>query len=509
MFFAVDPSTGVEVTADSARVGWTYRCPTCGARVQVKRGSLRANHFAHLQWAAKRDCENYTPSRFDYRRRPPGEGRTLGPGIATSYMSFSVSVDGPRLAYWIPPAPGANWDGVIEFQAFETSHAFHASSLRSGQRVEFPLVDGRWDVRAMGDVADEYIELLTRGHQSLDAAGTIFDATTVAGRQVQPGQTVAYGQALHWVSRFELDPRARGVRLCAVEKLCQANGWHVYRVQLPEAAYSGDEFMELTQWLERRIRPARPRAWIESPWPRSTTESGFSVYDFSDGELVVCADRPVDIRISDARTGRDILVRFSRESVILPDLPCGVYDLHINDLPHETFVVASCVEQSSAAVRVQVANHESIALAYTQPLLNALIASGRRSVPLVLTWGHPAVGTAVNLNGRVLAQKGSSQVAVLMRPGMRLDAASLGCLDWQVENSRAARPIRSLPPQLRERAAWLLSVACPPCTHRGERVIVPASLQGEVAFRGLLMAIWRAELGPHVRAMSRALSEWQ
>lgn len=509
MFFAIEPSSGVEIHADAARAGWTYRCPTCGARVRLRRGPERADHFSHLQWAAKSDCENYTPSRFEYRRRPPGEGRTLGPSVATSYLSFVPSNEAPRLAYWLPPAPVANWAGAVEFEAHDTSRAFQASNLRNGQRVEFPLVDGQWEVRDTGNVADEYLELLIRGPQSLDALGSIFDATTAAGRQILPGQSVAYEQTLHWVSRVALDPQARGARLCAVEKLCLAYGWHVYRVQLPEGAYTGDEFMELVQWLERRIRPARPKAWIESPWPRSTTASGFPVYEPADGELDVRSDRPVDIKIADAKSGQDLLVKFSRQSLSIADLPAGVYDMYINDLPHETFVVEAGSYGDSAAVLVQVADQAPVALAYAQPALRALIASGKRSVPLLLTWDHLAVGTVVNLNGKAVGQEGVAGASVLMSPGMRLDAANLGDLVWPAENVIGTEPIRPFPPQLRERAAWLLSVASSSISGRSERVAVPDSLRDKAIFRRLAMASWRPELAPHVRAMSKSLSEWQ
>ncbi len=237
---------------------------------------------------------------------------------------------------------------------------------------------------------------------------------------------MAYGQALHWVSRVALDPQARGVRLCVVEKLCLSNGWHVYRVQLPEGAYTGDEFMELVQWLERRIRPARPRAWIESPWPRSTTESGFAVYDAADGELAIRTDRSVDIRVADARTGVNVLERLSRQNVSVQDLQEGVYDLIINDLPHETFIIEAGSCRSPPAVLIQLADQQPIALAYAQSALDALVASGTRSVPLQLTWAHPAVGSAVHLDGRALGQDGALGAEILMSPGMRLDAASLG-----------------------------------------------------------------------------------
>lgn len=509
MFFAVEPSTGVEISAESARAKWTYRCPTCGARVQVKRGPRRADHFAHVLGEADQACESYTPSRFEYQRRPPGEGRIVGPGIATSYLSFSMSIDGPRLAYWLPPAPGASWAGAIEFEAYQTSREFRASNLRYGQSIEFALVDGQWNVRDSGDVADEYLELLSRGRQSLDAAGAIFDASSAVGRQVLPGQSVAYGQELHWVTRAALDPQARGVKLCSVEKLCLVGGWHVYRVQLPDGAYTGDEFQELVQWLERRIRPARPKAWIESPWPWATTESGFLVYDPADGELVVRTDRSVDIRIADARTGRDVLVKDSRQNVSVQDLPEGAYDLFINDLPHETFVVEAGNGAGPAAVRIQLAHEEPVALAYAQPVLDALIASGRRSIPLQLTWKHPAVGVAVIFDGRVLGQEGAFGSEVLMLPGMRLDAGNLGSLEWSAEESAAAEPVRLFPSQLRERAKWLLSVAGEGNGWRSERVVVPDSLRDEGVFRRLASASWPRELGPQVRAMSRSLSEWR
>lgn len=508
MFYAVEPATGREVSANLARAARIYRCPTCGARVSVRRGSERAAHFAHLQGVANADCENYTPSRIEYRRRPPGEGRIVGPSIATSYLSLSLSAERPRLAYWLPPAPGATWTGAVEVEAFGTSRQIRAANLRNGQRVEFPLVDGQWIVSDTGDVADEYLELIARGRQSLDVSGAVFDASSAVGRQVLPGQSVAYGQSLHWVSRNALDLKAPGVRLCLVQKLAIASGWHIYKIQLPEGAYSGDEFLELVQWLERRIRPARPKVWIETPWARATTETGFQVYDPSDGDLIVRADRSVDIRIADARTGRSVLERLSQQHVRAQDLEQGTYDLFVNDLLHETFVIKVVGRRGSSAVLVRIDALEPIALPYAQPELDKLIASGKPSVSLHVAWEHPAVGAIVSFGGEALRHDGGLEAQVLMSPGMRLDVANLGSLEWPIEAAVPTSQTKPIPAQLLERAAWLLSVAETAVGRAGERVKVPEVLRREAVFRSLARAVWCLRLGPQVRAMSASLSEW-
>jgi hypothetical protein len=508
VFFAIEPSTGREVPAELGRAGWIYRCPTCGARVQIRKAADRAVHFVHLHGTARPDCENYTPSRLVYRRRPPGEGRRVGPGIATSYLSFAMTIDGPRMGLWLPPAPDATWDGAIEVEAIETSRQFRAGNLRNGQRIEFPLVDGQWIVRDVGDVADEYLERIERGRQSLDISGSIFDASSTVGRQVLPGQSVAYGQALYWVTRVVLDPRAPGVRLCAVDKVGFACGWHIYKVELPEGAYSGDEFMELVQWLERRIRPARATVWIESPWPRATTDSGFPVFDPADGEIVIKADRPVDMRIADARTGSTVMERFTRQFLRVLDLHQGTYDLLINDLPHETFVVEAG-GGSGAAVLIRMADQVEMALANGQPALDGLIVSRRRMVPLELTWAHPAVGAVVKLDGRALGQSGALGVSIQMRPGLRLDAEGLGALEWPAGASEVREKGVAIPFQLRARAKWLLSHANPGNERGGARVVVPDALCNEGVFQRLAYARWCAELSPQVRAMSKLLKEWE
>jgi hypothetical protein len=194
--------------------------------------------------------------------------------------------------------------------------------------------------------------------------------------------------------------------------------------------------------------------------------------------------------------------------VSVQDLQEGVYDLFVNDLPHETFVVEAGIGGGSA-VRIQLTDQEPVALAYAQPALDALIASGKRSVPLQLTWGHPAVGALVNLNGRILGEAGACTAEILMSPGMRLDAGSLGSLEWPADEAAAAEPIRLLPSQLRERATWLLSVASSGIGGLRERVVVPDALRDEAVFRRLAVASWRAELGPQVRALSKSLSGWR
>lgn len=470
---------------------------------------MRSDHFAHLQWAAKPDCENYTPSRFEYRRRPPGERRRLGAGVSNSYLSFSLSIDGPRLAYWLPPASDTNWPGAIEFEAHETSRIFRASDLGNGQRVEFTLVDGQWEVRDTGIVADEYIELLDMGRQSLDASGSIFDAESGVGRQILPGQSVAYGQSLYWISRVALEQHSRGVRLCDIEEICYESGWYVYSVRLPLCVYTGDEFAELVHWLERRIRPVRPKAWIESPWPRSTTTSGFCVYEPADGELVVCADQVVDIRIGDSKTGKTVTAQFSQQRLVATDLPVGIYDITINDMLHETFVIMASGDVDSDAILVRFAKQAPVSLAYAQSVLGEWIASRKRSVSLTLTWGHPAVRSVVRLDGRPVSPDEDMQAEVVLAPGMRLDAGNLGRLEWPAESTVDTEPDRSVSPQLRKRAIWLLSVARSSMDGKGERVAVPHLLHNDPLFKRLAMASWNQHLVPQVRAMSYLLSEWR
>lgn len=506
MFFAIDSSSGVEVPASSARSGRIYRCPSCGARVAPKRGSERADHFAHLQWAAKPDCENYTPAHFEYRRRPPGEGVAFRSGIATSYLSLFSSVDGPRLAYWLPPAGDAAWSGDVEFEAYDVSRVFRFADLRHGQRVEFPLVDGQWEVRPTSDVADQYLESLAVGRQSLDHSGSIFDASTAAGRQILPGQTVAFGQPLHWVSRIALNPQAAGARLCAVERLWDARGWYLYQIQLPET-YTSDQSAELSQWLERRVRPARPKAWIESPWPRSTSVSGFPVFELSDDQLQVRADRLVDVRVADARTRQPVVVRHSVQTLNLPVLSAGVYDLYINDVPHETFVIEAGGGGRPAAVLASFDDRTSVELAHAQSKLVQFIDSGKRFISVALTWGRPAVGGVLTLDGRRICQEGASQATIVISPGMTLDAANLGRLAWPADmphNADLRPPIRQ---EVRERVSWLLSVAGAPMGGSGERVAVPDFLQEDALFRRLAMASWRPELAPQVRSISTILSK--
>ncbi|MGH7868380.1 MAG: hypothetical protein ACREP9_12330, partial [Candidatus Dormibacteraceae bacterium] len=476
------------------------------ARVALKRGSERADHFAHLQWAAKSDCENYTPAHFEYRRRPPGEGTAFRSGIATSYLSLSLSVEGPRLAYWLPPVGGAAWSGDVEFEACEVSRLFRFADLRHGQRIEFPLVDGQWEVRPTSEVADQYLESLAVGRQSLDHSGSIFDASTAAGRQILPGQTVAFGQPLHWVSRSVLNPQAPGPRLCVVERLCDAKGWYLYQVQLPEI-YTIDQSAELSQWLERRVRPARPKAWIESPWPRSTSASGFPVFELADGELQVRADRLVDITVTNARTRQPEVVERSVQIVDLPVLSAGVYDLYINDVPHETFVIEPGGGGIPAVVLASFDDRTSMELAYAQSKLVQSIASGKRSISVALAWGLPAVGSVLTLDGRRICQEGAPQATVLISPGMTLDAANLGRLEWPADTLHKAEPRPPIRQEVRDRVSWLLSVAGASMGGKGERVAVPDFLQKDALFRRLAMASWRPELAPQVRCISTILSK--
>ena len=255
------------------------------------------------------------------------------------------------------------------------------------------------------------------------------------------------------------------------------------------------------------MRLARPKVWIESPWPRLTSPSGFAVYAPADGDLDMRADRPVDIRIVDVRTGQVVREKSDARELTVTRLSTGLYDLVVNDVPHETFAVESAGMERAVTMLVAIDNQPLMELAYAQSALNQLIATGKRSARLTLAWGHPVVAAVLSVDGRQIAHGESTETSVRMSPGTRMDARNLGVLEWAAEpETEIGREIDS---QLRERALWLLSVANWPPGRGDECIVVPPSLQTDVMFRRLSFVSWRPELAPQVRVLSKALSKWR
>lgn len=504
MFLATDTVTDLLVAAEVASRSRIYRCPICNARVRLK-VRQQTSYFAHFQGEALPECENYFPPPIRYLRRPPHPfaGDSANRGIRESYLAFSMAEDGPHLGLWLPPPIALGWSGSVLIEAHETSRKLSIGDLVKGRRIDFPLVNGQWNVTTEGVVDESYLTQLSLGRQSLEFAGTLFNASTSICRQILPGEGVVYGDSVYWVGREQLEPNVLGARLCNISQLAHSNGWYVHLVEIPLAIHSSEDYLELSQWLERRIKPKRPRTWINSPWPRRTSESGCSEYYVGDGPLVIRADRPVDLSIEEMRSSRVLFQSNEAERVEWCPPGPGAFEILIDDVVAETIWVVDVPPRFGRSVSIALSENEPMDFAYAQHEVEALIDAGVGKVQASLDWGSPELAGIIKLRHPLMRVGLSKGVDVELGPGITIDFGNLGLLRWPATEPV---PVSRENPKQEAQARWLLSVADRVFNPRGERLLIDGRFLGDSLVHHLLHCSWTRVFAPQVRIFSRKLS---
>ena len=163
---AVDRYNRKEVEpVDATRGPGRYVCGCCEAPVHLVQGVTM--YFAHDKYQAQLDCENYVWSKYQYTGRPSRSASAphLDPE-EISYLGFEVTLDGPRLAIFLPPAK-SDTRGSIELVLRTAPRRVPLAHLSRGIRLPFPLHDSSWVLRASDDVCDDYLARLPLDRKSV------------------------------------------------------------------------------------------------------------------------------------------------------------------------------------------------------------------------------------------------------------------------------------------------------------------------------------------------------
>jgi hypothetical protein len=506
---ARDIATGELIPARVAVSRRAYRCPYCRQRVTVVRESLESNrprYFAHAKGVADPNCELYFAPSFRY------SGRALAydyqgdaDRLRYEHLELSIGPNGPILALCLPPVGIKGWTGALEFSAARVSRRINWHALKYGQRIEFSLFDGMWNLIPDGVVSADYLECVQLGSRSLESGANLFYVERGAGRRVLPAESISCGESIRWLSRQSFYIPAELREVIRVDCEYQANGWTLNRLTIPQQL-SVDQTRVLTEWLQRRVSERRVRVWVERPWSQGHSPQGLAIYPIS-AVLTVCADQPVDIQVRSLVTSRIHAEAAESTRLEFEVGEEGTMEVLVNDHHYEFFHVGSTSTPINAMVRFAGADFTDISAA--QRSLDTVIAAGREKCPVLLNVGHSAVLALVTTR-EASVESDDRVLKTELRPGSALALDKLGELRWpqpplSVEPVSTSVVQRTPTVAMKERARWLRSLSSATGDPSAIRIRLPSGLIDEQTFAPLSTLSWSIHLAPHVRQLQRDL----
>jgi hypothetical protein len=482
-----------------------YLCSRCHAEVILKSGPKNIRHFAHAKGEADPSCEDYFPANFDFRgRRGTWDSIESAEGTADSMdLYIEVGVMGPRLLLWVPSVgQNVSWTGIIRITTQRVTRSLTARHLQHGQFVPFDLVDGTWTVTVVGDVPDDYRSRLNVGPASLETELNLFDATHTPGRRLGPASAVRLGDAIWFVTRNPPSPKAMSTSLAQWKPVFEGAGWSVFYVELPQEVSSAD-ISRLSRDLQRRIRPAQVRVWLERPWPIAFRDGHVPVIQETDGAIEIRTDLPVDMVLR-GPDGQDQHPRAEQSTMLTAtNLLRGRWDILINGDYFSTFEIVAHEKVTAASICARVNDGPSLELAYAQLAIDHLISEGTPIATVELLWGHAAVSALVRIDG---APVSAERLSVVVPRGSGLATVdNLGTLRWRT--SAVETPHKTVRPyvlrRVRSRAQWLLTVALARQSANTMKIALPASLLVDPLLVRLNGRYLPTAFTPHINALAR------
>lgn len=505
---AYDIATGELTLASNAKARRAYKCPQCLQRVIVKepRLSNRMRHFAHYIGVGSPSCEFYFPPNYRYSGRAAKRVyRAETDRLQSDHLELTIASHGPNLALCLPPAGQKEWVGSLQFSAHRISRRLNWRAVQHGQRIEFPLFDGRWSLIPEGAISTEYLENVQLGVQSLEAGTNLFYVERSLGRRVLPAESISCGESIRWLSRqiFHLPLELRDVIHVTCEY--QANGWTLNRLAIPSELTS-EQTRVLTEWLQRRVIARRARVWIETPWANGYTPQGMPIYP-PNVQLTLLADQPMDMQVRTMHAA-GVLAKIeggSRLVFVVPDE--DTIEIIVNDYHYEFLQIGSAPKPINALV--QIADAEIADISDAQRLLNSVISTGRDRCPVLVSVGYPEVFELVKAHGQKI-EYDEHALRMDFAPGYSLRIDKLGELHWptpaiQIEPMSSPTTCNSLTKALREKILWLSSVSTQTRNSSNIRIQLPKALAQDPAFASLSKLSWSVQWTPHIRQFQRDL----
>lgn len=339
-------------------------CPSCGEPVRRRAGIERRAHFAHFSHRAKPECENYFPSAAHLQS--PAHSAAPHAAYPRDALNCGLYLDstggGDTLKLWLRiPSIDTNLfkAGSLQVQSGLGVHVFQSSALSTARLVPLRPMAPLGACTAAGDL----LPLASRVSMELAAfvKGTnLFYAGERGGRFVLPEEPLEWGAQYRLVSATPMEPPAALLSVLEWRSRPMLAEWHVYELSLPSVFASSrqDLPLQISEFLSRKIRSARPRLFIVHPLPHHIEPDGTQVYPASPETIFLrrTAPKPVTVRVSDS--AQCVITELSGEWVRVDHIPMGTGDVVVSIDGNEQFVVRAepCALFSPGGVTVHAAD---------------------------------------------------------------------------------------------------------------------------------------------------------
>jgi predicted RNA-binding Zn-ribbon protein involved in translation (DUF1610 family) len=501
---AIDSATGEEVLPERSARRRPYNCPNCGKRVILRYGESR-KYFAHATGVGDEECELYVSARIPYtgRRYIRVPSPESGAFLRSDHLAFGIGLLEPQLALFLPPTDDEEWTGSLRFTADRLSRTYRFQHLAQGQRCRFPLMDGKWMVVPENEVSEAYLDRIEIGPQMLAEGQNLFDASRDFGKQILPGEPVFAGDALWWLSRSSVSMPPNLLDFVTLTQETIVKEWFIYRVTVSQTLVAGKDRDALASWLQRPVRPRRARVWIEEPWAWGHSALGVPIFDITDGAISIRSEQQADIAVRSVDTGELAVSADMATELGWIDVREGDWELLANGAVQEIFRVSGSLRPVTSNVVAEVDGGSAVDFVHLQAALNDVAKNRKTVCQIDLSWGEESVGDLVELNGKRLLPGNLCATSISLQPGSTLSIDKIGAVSWPplVENVALFSNLRPL----RQRAAWLLSVAEKANPRAQERIRVPRQWQQDPLLRQLMGLAWPDRLAAQVRTLQRLL----
>ena len=277
-----------------------FRCPQCAERVTLRRGAIYKAHFAHVSGARKLDCELYFPGasgQVANGRERRAQEAFLQEDLAAeaANLVWDPGRDAPSaLSVRIPSSPGV----VITLLSRRGTSIVRP---KEGSRPTYVRV-GLASPPATCET-DPYTpsiqELVVRALDSFRLSWNYFRANASGTATiVDPAAPLEEGEE-YWLVTQTLPSRSppQGVEIVSTK---QERSWHIINLRVTaEPALDATLRQARSEYLNRAVRPARPKLELLWPRPVSVEPDGIRSLARSTRRLIVRSSHSTPICLAD------------------------------------------------------------------------------------------------------------------------------------------------------------------------------------------------------------------
>ena len=340
-------------------------CPTCGEPVRRRAGPERSPHFAHFNFRAKPECENYFPSNGycsdlgdagirAYDIRPDRSSLTCGLFLEDSDRRGMLNL-------WLR-TPSVELDssqmGSLIIETGIGHRSYEAGDLSCSRliplRPQIPLgkCRGSGILQRLAERISVELGIFINGKN-------LFYATERGGRLVFPNEPLEWGVSYRLLSNTPIESPSNLREFLGWTIRPMLAEWFAYEFSLA-TMFKSEAPAQVSEFLGKRIRTSRPHLHLMNPMPHHIESDGTYVYPVAPPTLLIKRSAPKSIQVTGSPEATDcVITELSEEWVQLEKIPTGESDciVSIDGDEQVVFRIETCELFRPAGARVHCGEH--------------------------------------------------------------------------------------------------------------------------------------------------------